>query len=196
MAEYTAPVFQIKITLRDSDPPIWRRVLVSSETKLSQLHCIIQRAMGWKNSHIHIFTVGTVNFAAEYEPGDLEELVAIDERHVKLFQLVARIRLPHYPFTFALEYLYDTGDRWQHDLLFEDVLDPDPSRKVPICIAGERACPPEDIGGITGYNNALEVIKDPNHPEHDAYSSFMGTGFDPEDFNLLVINSELRKPRC
>lgn len=192
MSKTTAPVFQIKITLRDSQPPIWRRVLVSSETKLSQLHDIIQTAMGWKNSHLHKFTIGVVTFSAYYEPGNLEELVAVDERYVKLLQLVAPFRPFHGDFHFAFEYEYDFGDGWMHDVVFEDVLDPDPTRKVPLCVGGERACPPEDVGGIYGYETFVEAIKNPDHPEHETYTEWMGREFDPTVFDANAVNEALR----
>ncbi|MCK6580506.1 MAG: plasmid pRiA4b ORF-3 family protein [Anaerolineae bacterium] len=192
MSKTTAPVFQIKITLRDSQPPIWRRVLVSSETKLSQLHDIIQTAMGWKNSHLHKFTIGVVTFSAYYEPGNLEELVAVDERYVKLLQLVAPFRPFHGDFHFAFEYEYDFGDGWMHDVVFEDVLDPDPTRKVPLCVGGERACPPEDVGGIYGYETFVEAIKNPDHPEHETYTEWMGREFDPTVFDVNAVNEALR----
>ncbi len=192
MSKTTAPVFQIKITLRDSNPPIWRRVLVSSETNLSQLHDIIQTAMGWKDSHLHKFTIGIVTFSAYYEPGNLEELVAIDERYVKLLQLVAPFRPFHGDFHFAFEYEYDFGDTWTHDVVFEDILDPDPKHKVPICIGGERACPPEDVGGIYGYETFVEAIKNPDHPEHETYTEWMGREFDPAVFDVNAVNEALR----
>jgi len=192
MAKDTSPVFQIKITLRDSQPAIWRRVLVSSETKLSQLHDVIQKVMGWKDSHLHKFTIGIVTFSARYEPGNLEELVAIDERYVKLLQLVAPFRPFMRDFHFACEYEYDFGDGWSHDLVFEDVLDDDPNRKVPVCIAGERACPPEDVGGVYGYESFLEAFKNPDHPEHADQIEWIGHEFDPEKFDLEAVNTALR----
>lgn len=192
MAKDTSPVFQIKITLRDSQPVIWRRVPVSSKTKLSQLHDIIQAAMGWQNSHAHMFTVGTVRFTTPFQDEDLIELTAIDARQVKLYHLVA----PHRPYTgdfhFAIEYEYDFGDGWSHELVFEDVFDADPNRKVPVCIAGERACPPEDIGGVYGYESFLEAIKNPDHPEHADQIEWIGHEFDPEKFDLDAVNTPLR----
>jgi hypothetical protein len=192
VSKTTAPVFQIKITLRDSHPPIWRRVLVSSETKLSQLHDIIQTAMGWEDSHLYKFTIGIVTFSAHHEPGDLDEMVAIDERYVKLLQLVAPFRPFRGDFHFAFEYEYDFGDSWTHDVVFEDVLDPDPARKVPICVGGERACTPEDVGGVHGYEASLAALKNPDDPEHNTYAEWIGDDFDPETFDMDAINAALK----
>lgn len=192
MPKATAPIFQVKFTLRDSNPSIWRRVLISSDTSLPRLHQIIQTVMGWEDSHLHVFRVGTVRFITPHQPGDLEELVAVDGRRVKLLQLVAPRRPYRGDFHFAFEYEYDFGDSWKHDLVFEDVLAPDPNRKTPMCIGGERVCPPEDVGGIHGYETFLDAIRDPKHPEHESYIEWIGREFDPEAFDLVAVNKALR----
>jgi hypothetical protein len=195
MAKANAPVFQIKVTLKDINPPIWRRILVSCETKLSQLHDIIQAAMGWQNSHLHLFEIGIVRFTTGDEPANLTELTAIDSRYVRLLNLVQ----PHRPFRgefhFAFEYEYDMGDSWKHDVVFEDVFRPDPKRKTPVCTAGERACPPEDVGGVHGYASFLEAIRNPDDPEHQSYLEWIGGSFDPEAFDIEDVNQKLRGPR-
>jgi len=191
MAKTNAPCFQVRITLHDIQPAIWRRILVSSETKLSQFHDIIQTAMGWQNSHAHMFKVGIVRFTTPFQAEDLVELTAIDARQVKLHHLVAPYRPYSGDFHFACEYDYDFGDRWSHDVVFEDVLDADPNRKVPVCIAGERACPPEDVGGAYGYESFLEALKNPDHPEHAYQLGWIGHDFDPEKFDVEVVNAGL-----
>jgi hypothetical protein len=192
MAKVAVPLFQIKITLRDSQHAIWRRFLVASDTKLSQLHDIVQTVMGWQNSHGHMFSVGDVRFTTPFQPDDLIELTAIDARQVRLHHLVA----PRRPFTgdfhFAMDYDYDFGDGWSHELIFEDVLDADPKRKAPFCIAGERACPPEDCGGIYGYEALLEALKNPDEPENADQVEWVGEGFDPEKFDVEAVNIALR----
>jgi len=192
MAKVAVPVFQIKIALRDSQPPIWRRFLVASDTKLSQLHDIVQTVMGWQNSHGHMFSVGDVRFTIPFQPDDLIELTAIDARQVRLHHLVAPLRPFIGDFHFAIEYEYDFGDGWIHDLIFEDVLDADPKRKAPFCIAGERACPPEDCGGIYGYEMLLEALKNPDDPENADQVEWVGEGFDPEKFDVEAVNIALR----
>lgn len=137
MSKTAALLYQVKITLKDIDPPIWRRLLVSSETKLSKFHDIIQASMGWTDSHLHRFKIGVVCFSYPYEPGDLEEMTAIDSRFVKLIHIVPPIRPFQGTFHFAFDYEYDFGDSWEHEVLFEDVLPPDP--KLLTWLAAEGA---------------------------------------------------------
>lgn len=179
-----AQIYQIKVTLRDSKPPIWRRLLVSSETTLASLHDIIQIAMGWEDSHLHAFEVGEDRYSAPME--DLfDDLDFKDERRVKLSKIV-----PDEGFKFGYE--YDFGDSWNHIILVEKILPADPAQVVPVCIKGKRACPPEDVGGVWGYDTFLEAIKNPNHPEHDMYTEWVGDDFDSEALDLDAINAALR----
>ena len=187
MGKATAPVFRVKISLRDSAPLVWRQILVSSETKLSQFHHIIQIAMGWTNSHLHLFRVGPVSFSYPHEAGDLEEMAAVDERYVKLSHLVPQRRPFIGEFHFEMEYVYDFGDSWEHDIVFEDVLLPDAKQKVPVCVAGENACPPEDSGGIWYYNETLQTRSDGVGDELDDEDLSQSVPFD-----LEVINRQLK----
>jgi hypothetical protein len=195
MSKSNAPVFQIKAILKDIDPPVWRQILVSCETKLSQLHDIIQAAMGWQDSHLYLFEIGIVRFTTGDDPENLTELTAVDSRYVRLLHLVQ----PNHPFRgkfhFAFNYEYDMGDGWRHDVVFEDVLPPDPKRKTPVCIGGERACPPEDVGGVHGYASFLEAIRNRDDPEHESYLEWVGGSFDPEAFDMNAINQRLRAVR-
>ncbi len=193
MPTASGPVYQVKITLKNLTPPIWRRILVSSETTLAQFHPILQTVMGWEDSHLYVFKAGSVQFTYPYEPGDLEEMTAVDARAVKLIHLVPGHRPFHGQFHYVLEYEYDLGDGWEHELVFEDVLAPDPNQKLPLCLAGERACPPEDVGGVRGYADFLDAIRLRDHPEHDQYMEWSGGSFDPERFNMKAVNSALRK---
>jgi hypothetical protein len=192
MSTANAPVFQIKITLNDIDPPIWRRILVSCETKLSQLHDIIQAAMGWQNEHMYLFEIGIVRFTSGDDPENLTELTAVDARCVQLLHLVR----PDHPlrgdFHFAFDYEYDMGDSWKHEVVLEDVLPPDPKRNTPVCTGGERACPPEDVGGVQGYEAFLEAVRNSDDLEHQRYLEWVGGSFDPEAFNIDAINQKLR----
>lgn len=193
MSSANMPIYQVKITLKDIDPPIWRRVRVSSDLTLAKFHKIIQAAMGWTDSHLHMFTVGIVRFTYPYEPGDLVETTAIDERKVELCHLVPIQRPFHGAFGFEMEYEYDYGDSWKHQLLFEDVLPPDPLQKTPVCTGGARHCPPEDVGGTWGYENFLEALRDPEHEEHEEYLVWAGGAFDPEAFDIDAVNALLRR---
>ena len=187
MSKATAPIYQIKITLKDSKPPIWRRLLISSETTLPKLHAIIQEAMGWTNSHLHAFDIHGVLYSAPspYDSGHLAELNMKSTNGVKLNQLIT---LEGKKF----RYDYDFGDDWRHDILIEKILPANPNQKLPVCIAGKRACPPEDVGGVWGYDGFLEAINDPKHPEHEDYLEWIDGSFDPAAFDLDEVNRRLK----
>ena len=185
-----ASIYQIKITLNHSKPPIWRRLLIASDTTLAQLHAIIQEAMGWHNSHLHAFDIFGEQFSAPipYDPGHLKELGMKNTRGVRLNKLITAEGD-------KFRYEYDFGDSWEHDILVEKILPPDPGQKLPVCIKGKRACPPEDVGGVWGYDTFLEAIKDPDHPEHEMFAGWIGSDFDPEAFDLDEVNQRLKQIR-
>ena len=174
-------IYQIKVTLRDSKPPIWRRVLVPSDITLAKLHNILQAVMGWYDAHLHQFIVGGVYYGVP-DPDYFIEIKS--ERRVRLNQIVAGER-------FKFIYEYDFGDSWEHELLVEKTVPPEKGVRYPVCIKGKRACPPEDVGGVWGYAEFLEAIRDPEHPEHEDYLEWVGGEFDPEAFDLDDVNATL-----
>lgn len=176
-------IFQLKITLVGSKPPIWRRVEVPASDTLAQLHTIIQTAMGWHNCHLHQFTMGGAHYGIP-DPGDFVEIH--DERQVTLAQ---RFTAPKQKLT----YEYDFGDGWEHALLVEKLLPADATVRYPRCTAGKRACPPEDCGGIWGYAALLEAIADPQHPEHDDKLAWVGGAFEAEQFDVAAVNAALQE---
>jgi hypothetical protein len=175
-------VYQIKVTLKHSKPPIWRRIQVQGDTKLSKLHLILQTAMGWWNAHLHQFIIGNTYYGEPHPDYGFEMR---DERKVKLNQIAPREKS-------KFIYEYDFGDSWEHELLVEKILPPEEGVFYPRCIKGKRACPPEDIGGVWGYDDFLETIKDPNHPEHEDMLEWIGGEFDPEEFDLDEVNEALK----
>lgn len=188
MSKATATIYQIKITLKDSNPPIWRRVLISSETTLPKLHNIIQAAMGWHDSHLHAFEIRGEHYSAPlpYDPYHLQEMGMKSTSRVKLNKLITA---PGEKF----RYEYDFGDDWQHEILLEEILPADPKQELPVCINGSRACPPEDVGGTWGYDGFLKAITDPKHPKHAMYMEWVGGDFNPETFNLDDVNKQLMR---
>jgi hypothetical protein len=178
-------IYQIKVTLRDSEPPIWRQLLVSSQTTLAKLHSILQEAMGWENSHLHMFIVNDERYTIPYDPDHLAELRARDSRRVKLGDVV---KTEGETFT----YEYDFGDGWEHIVVVEKIRAPDLKQKLPVCITGARACPPEDVGGVWGYETFLEAIEDPQHPDHEMYLDWIGGTFDPDAFEVDEVNQRVR----
>jgi hypothetical protein len=173
-------VYQLKVTLEESEPPIWRRLLVPGEVTLAALHEILQEAMGWTNTHLHMFQIGTVDYSdPESELDDME-----DEGELTLAEAAKMA-----PRGFA--YMYDFGDGWEHRIEIEKTLPPVAGQKYPVCVAGARACPPEDCGGIGGYEDFLEALRNPRHREHKAMKEWIGRRFDPKEFDLEFVNQAL-----
>lgn len=177
-------VYQLKITLRDIRPPIWRRVQVRSDATLGHLHWVIQFAMGWTNSHLHSFSIQGVDYSLPMPDFGLDDYMC-DEQPVKLSKVVTGEK-------FKFFYLYDFGDSWEHEVIVEKVLTAEKDTHYPACIKAKRACPPEDSGGTWGYQELLEAIKDPEHPEHALRLEWLGMSFDPEAAELDEINDLLK----
>jgi hypothetical protein len=178
-------IYQLKVTLNDSKPPIWRRILVSSNINLGNFHRILQIVLGWTDSHLHQFISGGTMYSTPYDEfGNNLELECEDENKYKLSQLLKKEKG-------SLIYEYDFGDSWKHKIVLEKILPYDGSVKVPTCIKGKRACPPEDCGGIWGYQDFLEAIQDPSHPEHQEMLEWIGGEFDPEYFDVKETNEIL-----
>jgi len=183
-------LYEIKITLLGSKPTIWRRVVVPEDIKLRDLHDVIQIAMGWTNSHLHQFQTPDNRRYGMHEPAfglELDE-EAIDENKVHLSDLVDN---EGYRFV----YEYDFGDGWEHGLEIVKIRAPGQDEHYPACLSGERACPPEDCGGVWGYEELLATINDPTHTEHDNMVEWLGGGFDPEAFDLDEVNDLLQEFR-
>ena len=176
-----ATVFQLKITLKGIKPPIWRRVQTRDCT-LAHVHDIIQLAMGWQFSHLHTFEIGGEHYSThpdmECEPATGVKLSQLVEDGVDRFG-----------------YVYDMGDNWEHVIRIEKTLPAESGACYPRCITGKRACPPEDCGGIWGYEDFLGRILDPNDEEHEDMLEWVGGDFDPERFHLHQVNEALKEVR-
>jgi hypothetical protein len=171
-------VYQFKLTLKDVHPAVWRRIQVEDCT-LDELHRHIQASMGWMNCHLYQFEIGGELYG---DPGLLNDgwsaADVVDSGRTKLSKL-----LPKEGRSFRFRYEYDFGDGWMHDVLFERTVDAESGARFPVCVAGARACPPEDCGGAFGYEGLLEAIEDSNHPDHEDVLDWVGGRFDPEKFH-------------
>jgi len=180
-------VYQIKVTLIGSKPPIWRRILVANTTTLSGVHTILQTVMGWTDSHLHMFKINEQIYD-DLEDDEYGDLGTKNEARFKLNQVVV-------PEGAKFRYEYDFGDSWKHELIVEKILPAEKGVRYPVCIGGKNACPPEDMGGIRGYSYFLEAIANSNHPEHDSYLEWIGGKFDSKHFNLDDVNDNLHHHR-
>lgn len=183
-----AAVFQFKITLLGVKPPIWRRIQVQDGT-LDDLHDHIQMAMGWTNSHLHQFEIqGQVYGDPELLDDGFGPLKFGDSKMTRLSAV-----LPRTSKRFVFRYIYDFGDSWEHEILFEGEIPFDAKARYPRCISGKRACPPEDCGGIWGYGDLLEILSNPDHEEHRERLRWMGGPFDPEAFDPSVTTTKMQE---
>lgn len=180
-------IYQIKVTLQDSKPTIWRRFLVGDNVTLHNLHDILQIVMGWTNSHLHHFIVDGEYYS---EPFD-DDFATVETKNEVRYKLNQFVRGEGFKF----RYEYDFGDGWMHNLIVEKILPVEKGVHYPVCIKGKRACPPEDVGGVWGYDDFLEAIANPNHPERKEMLEWIGADFDPDRFDMERINERLRHPR-
>lgn len=175
----SGPVYQLKITLADIKPPVWRRVEVTDCT-LSKLHEIVQVVMGWDGYHLWAFEIGGDQYGEDPE-GDMD---MESSRKLKLNQVVrGGVR--------KFFYTYDFGDHWEHVIQVEKVLEAEPKVKYPRCVKGGRACPPEDCGGAWGYGDFLLAVQNPTHESHEEMLEWVGGEFDPEAFDIEAVNKKL-----
>lgn len=182
-------IFQFKITLAGIKPPIWRRIQIRDCT-LGDLHDVIQVAMGWEDYHLHQFVIAGDRFGPPIPDDPDYSLEVKDENRVVLSKL-----LPRSAKRTRWLYEYDFGDGWQHEILFEGYPSMEKGKKYPLCLEGERACPPEDCGGPWGYADFLKAIADPKHEQHEELLEWIGGEFDAEEFNLKAVNAEMRTVR-
>jgi hypothetical protein len=180
-----ARVCQLTVTLEQIQPPIWRRLVVPAWYTLERLHGVLQTALGWTDSHLHMFRFGKECVGTPYEPGDLDESYTRSDRIVRLGDVVG---LGHRKFA----YEYDFGDGWTHSIVVDEVRDPGEGPSL-ACLDGARACPPEDCGGVHGYQDLLEILFDPTHPEFESSRTWVGPAFDPERFDIHLVNQQLRR---
>jgi hypothetical protein len=174
-------VYVIKVTLLGTSPPVWRRILVTRDITLRNLHRTLQTVMGWTNSHLHQFLLPRQKRAdSRYVAGTK----VANENRTELGELIWTVGS-------RLLYEYDFGDGWQHELVLEEVLLGDESFQQ-MCVAGQRCCPPEDCGGPQGFAELLQALQDATHPSHDEACEWLGD-FVPESFSADDINRRLRR---
>jgi hypothetical protein len=183
-SEQPSSIYQLLVTLKDCQPPIWRRIQVPGDIALSRLHAVLQIVMGWTNSHLHHFKAGG-RYYGEPDPEFADMIEVVDERQVRLNQIAPDVKA-------RFVYEYDFGDSWEHELVVEKILSPEKGAQYPCCMDGQRACPPEDVGGVWGYQDFLEAMRDPRHPEHEDMVEWIGGEFDPKAFDVRGVNGALQ----
>lgn len=181
----TKTVHQLKITLRTVKPPVWRRIVVGSDLTLGELAAVLEAAMGWLGGHLHVFEVGRVRYGVPDPDWDMDDL---DENRFRLDVVLPKVGM-------KMRWDYDFGDGWEHDVVIEAISMPEGGVEYPLCLAGRRACPPEDCGGPWGYADLLEALANPDHPEHEEYREWAPLDFDPARFDVEEATDAMRSPR-
>jgi hypothetical protein len=185
-------VFQFKIQLKHVKPPIWRRILVPENYTFWDLHVAVQDSMGWVDYHLHEFNIQNPLTGKEDRIGmpddDYPDAEMISEKDCTIKTYFTKENI-------VAMYVYDFGDDWEHDIIFEKILQRDTDIKYPACTAGKRACPPEDCGGPFGYMGLLEALNNPDHENHESMVEWIGDDFDSETFNPKSVYFDDPKER-
>lgn len=186
-------VLQIRISLVGIVPPIWRRIQIPSTYSFWDLHVAIQDSMGWLDSHLHTFRL------PDLRQGTLAQIGIPGDEYEAGRQTLPGWKIPVEDYLHEVSpvavYEYDFGDGWIHVVQLEARVPVRKSVSYPVCLAGQRKCPPEDCGGIPGYELLLEALADPEHHEHDSMLSWVGGGFIPEDFQASNVAFDDPKAR-
>ena len=179
-------LIRMRIELEHISPPIWRRIVVPSSLALFELHVVLQGAMGWEDTHLHGFEISGRRYEVPEDDEFGPETGYLDERLHRLEMVISDEE--------AFSYVYDFGDNWRHLVTVEAHEDVPTSELETRCIAGERACPPEDCGGAYDYQDFLGVLANPKHPDH-ADIAVWANGFEPEVFSVSRANSLIQALR-
>ncbi len=174
-------IARLRITLSDTDPVIWRQVDVPVEASLKMIHDVIQASMGWQDDHLWEFEADGRRYGLPDPQWRDDTLSAA--KNVKLRTLIDRG-------VGQLNYTYDMGDNWHHVIAIESVEQGQPDTKYPRFVDGAGRAPPEDVGGTPGFENFLDAIADPRHPDHTEltawYDECYSGIFDPETVDELI----------
>jgi hypothetical protein len=181
-------IYQLKITLLGIDPPIWRLIQVPSTIALCCLHDALQAVLGWTDSHLHQFEKDGKYWGVPDDEGFEDDVEVIDESRVPVSNVLGAEGD-------SMVYLYDFGDDWRHQVVLERIVPFSGTPPKPVCLAGKRRCPPEDVGGPSGYQEFLEVIFEPGHEEFDHFRGWAGGKFHAEEFNVMAVNEILDRMR-
>jgi len=182
----TVEILKLRIELEDIRPVVSRTVLIRASSSLATLHKLVQCAMGWEDCHLHEF----VHDGQRYGPTWMQDLHSMGDPPLSERKQLGTLFRDG---STTLRYAYDFGDGWQHLITLLERLPPDIRMRKPRCVAGENACPPEDVGGPPGYMHFLEAVLDASHEDHEEMVEWHGPGFDPGCFDLARVEAEITR---
>lgn len=185
--EKPTPSYILHVAIAFSDPAIWRRIQVPGGYTLTQLHHVIQRSMGWSNSHIHQFLIGKISYEPTLHAAGIRESKRFDEQRYRLCALEDSMR-------FMFTYFYDAGQGWEHEITLEEIVPPSRPLDHPIVMAGERACPPESVDDIHEYQKLLAAWQQTGSKSRNPFKDLAGPDFDPGRFDLAAAKKRLVAP--
>lgn len=183
-------IYQIKCKLLHTRPAVFRTIFVDSNISFYELHHILQISMGWGNYHLfnfryHDYWIELPNVEDEVYQ-EFSRFQKIDPRTITLNEFFISPKS-------KINYTYDFGDSWDHEIQLQKILSPDASINLPYCIKGKYACPPEDCGSIPGYYNIIEIMNNPKHPEYKEYVEWLGSvPYNMEEFDIDLVNEDLQ----
>ncbi len=177
-------ILALRISLVDTEPEIWRRILVPYDINLAQFHEVMQSAMDWENQHLFEFRLDKSRYGIPHADFQDTRNPMRPARSITLKDAISAAGK-------RFRYVYDMGDYWVHGIVLEEVLSNDRGEPVLQCVGGSGRCPPEDVGGTFGYEEFLQAIAHPSHEAHAHYIDWIGGEFDPNHFDLEEINRRL-----
>jgi hypothetical protein len=181
-------VITLRVALEKTSPPIWRRIQLTEDMTLNDLHYAIQGAFGWDDSHLHMFTIkGRGQYSSRRASWDGDFEADTDDSHKVSLGALVKEQVKKF------RYIYDFGDSWTHEVKIEKVEMMAEKLKSPRCIDGALCGPPEDCGGIYGFFNFKEIMADRKHPEYKDMKDWYGKTFDPKKFNVAEANKNIRQ---
>jgi len=179
-------IYQLHIELQEIQPTVWRTLWVPGNAKLSRLHRVIQSAMGWTNSHLHEFRIAGQCYGMDSFAEEFGGVAPLDESRFTIGKVLSDA-------VSEFEYEYDFGDGWRHHIRVQHILPATEYNNKPVCLGGENACPPEDVGGPGGFEEFVQVMSDPAHEDHLDLWRWHGGPFDRRGFDISAVNARIRR---
>ena len=177
-------IYRLKIVLEGTSPSVYRTLDIQSEATFNDLHNAIQILFSWYDMHLHEFRTDTVVIGDPMND-EFGDMGIQDENTVTLKDVF------HDPKD-SIRYIYDFGDDWIHKVTLEKILEAEEKKCYPRCVRGKRCAPPEDVGGVWGFEEFKEAINDPRHEAHEQWREWYEDDFDPDWFSLGEINKQLQ----